>query len=397
MFSFPPHLNPLLKERKEKLNMKPKIAIIRGKFLNQYEMQSYEPLIPFYDITAFGSMTSFHTSFAFPTVKLFSPLDLPDFPYKTQLLNRLFHDAQYLFELESDLQGFDIAHSAETYFHFTHQCLRAKQKGYVKKVVVTVWENIPFNNEGISGRREMKQNVIKNADHFIAVSERAKNALVLEGADASKISIVSPGIDTTVFSPGEEANKKHKEIRLLFVGRLVKNKGVYEFLYAMKMLSLDKALSSFQFHLRIIGSGPERNGMQQVAKTLGVADKITYKDVSYADMPNEYKHADIFVAPSKADMYWQEQWGMALMEAQAAGLPIVTTMIGSIPENVGDAALLVQPGDVVSLQEALKQFILNPNMRLEYAKRARERAINVHDVAIVSRKIKEVYERVLKE
>ncbi|HSW97405.1 MAG TPA: hypothetical protein VLF89_06280, partial [Candidatus Saccharimonadales bacterium] len=70
--------------------MKAKIAIVRGKFLNQYEMQSYEPLTASFDLTAFGSLTAFHTHFAFPTVKLFSPLDVPDFPYKTQLLNRLF-------------------------------------------------------------------------------------------------------------------------------------------------------------------------------------------------------------------------------------------------------------------------------------------------------------------
>src|SRR5258708_1740782 len=173
--------------------MKTKIAIVRGKFLNQYEMQSYKPLTDSYDLTAFGSVTAFHTQFNFPTVKLFSPLDLPRFPYKTQLLNRLFRDAQYLFGLEHALAKFDIVHTAETYFHFTNQCLDAKQKGYVKKVIVTVWENIPYNNEGILGRVEIKQRVLKDADHFIAVSERAKNALVLEGAHASKISVVSPG------------------------------------------------------------------------------------------------------------------------------------------------------------------------------------------------------------
>src|SRR5579859_8057230 len=136
--------------------MKTKIAIVRGKFLNQYDMQSYEPLAPLYTMTAFGSLTSFHSNFLFPTVKLFSPLDIPDFPYKTSLLNRIFHDAQYLVGLEDSLKGFSIAHSAETYFQFTTQCLDAKKKGYLKKVIVTVWENIPFNNEGIVGRKERK-------------------------------------------------------------------------------------------------------------------------------------------------------------------------------------------------------------------------------------------------
>src|SRR6266571_2942975 len=110
--------------------MKKKIAIVRGKFLNHYEMQSYEPLAEDYDITAFGSLIPFHSNFSFPTVKHFSPLDLPSFPYKMQLLNRVCKDAQYLCGLESGLQGFDIVHTAETYFHFTNQCLLAKRKGY---------------------------------------------------------------------------------------------------------------------------------------------------------------------------------------------------------------------------------------------------------------------------
>ncbi len=53
-----------------------KVAIVRGKFLNKYEMQLYEPLFPRFDITAFGSLTPFQDTFAFPTVKLLSPMDL---------------------------------------------------------------------------------------------------------------------------------------------------------------------------------------------------------------------------------------------------------------------------------------------------------------------------------
>lgn len=375
--------------------MKAKIAIVRGKFLNQYEMQSYEPLTASFDLTAFGSLTAFHTHFAFPTVKLFSPLDVPDFPYKTQLLNRLFTDAHYLVGLEGALEGFNIAHSAETYFHFTKQCLDAKQKGYIQKVIVTVWENIPFNNEGIAGRKEMKERVLREADHFIAVSQRAKSALLLEGANEGKITVISPGIDTKVFFPAKEISKKNTEVSLLFVGRLVKNKGIYELLYALKMLKLDISLENIFLSLIIVGSGSEKSDLQELARKLDIQDYINFKKVSYDDIAEEYRRTDIFVAPSKEDKCWQEQWGMALMEAQACGLSIVTTRSGSIPENVGDAALLVQPGDVVSLKEALKKFILNPKLRLEYAKKARERAVKVHDIKIAVKKIKEVYERVL--
>ena len=71
-------------------------------------------------------------------------------------------------------------------------------------------------------------------------------------------------------------------------------------------------------------------------------------------------------------------------------------MSGSIPENVGDAAILVQSADVLSLTHAIKTLILNPELRLDYAKKARQRALQMHDIKIVSKKIGEVYEKVIK-
>src|SRR3990172_12886687 len=159
--------------------MKKKIAIVRGKFLNRYEMQFFEPLIRDFDITAFGSLTSFHDRFRFPVVKLPSPMDLPDFPYKMSVLNRLLTDAHYLVGLEEKLRGFDLVHTAETYFHYTQQCLNAKRKGYVKKVIATVLENIPFNNEGIWGRKAFKKRAREELDHVIALTHKTKEVLLL--------------------------------------------------------------------------------------------------------------------------------------------------------------------------------------------------------------------------
>ncbi|KKU88355.1 MAG: hypothetical protein UY16_C0008G0002 [Candidatus Gottesmanbacteria bacterium GW2011_GWA2_47_9] len=86
--------------------MKPTVAIVRGKFLNRYEMQFFEPLTDRFDITAFGSLAPYHDRFAFPVVKLPCPLDIPDFPYKMAVLNRLCVDAHYLWGLEEKLKGF---------------------------------------------------------------------------------------------------------------------------------------------------------------------------------------------------------------------------------------------------------------------------------------------------
>ena len=378
--------------------MKKKIAIVRGKYLNQYEMQSFEPLRARYDITAFSSLMPFHETFAFPVVKLLSPMDVGHFPYKMQILNRLYKDAQFLYGLENSLEGFDIAHTAETYFNYTQQCLNAKKKGYVKKVVVTVWENIPFNNEGIKGRKEMKQRVVHEADHFIAVSERAKLALLLEGVEEKKISIIHPGVDIKRFTPARSTNDQQiKKIRLLFVGRLEPQKGIFELLEALKLLLSDKILKGYIIELSMVGSisSPVKKKLLQFQIELGLTNTVIYKQLPYDTILEAYHNADIFVAPSKADVYWQEQWGMVLTEAQAAGLPIVTTMTGSIAENVADVAVLVQPADVLSLVEGIKKLILNKKERFSLGKKARDRAVKVHDIKFTAKKIDEVYKKVL--
>ncbi|HEV2339408.1 MAG TPA: glycosyltransferase [Patescibacteria group bacterium] len=372
-----------------------KVAIVRGKHLNQYEMQIFEPLVKDFDITAFGSLSPFHDTFSFPTVKLPSPMDLPEFPFKMPILNRLFIDAHYLYGLEQKIEGFDIAHSAETYYHYTQQALNAKKRGKVKKVVATVLENIPFNNEGIWGRASFKKRAREELDHIIALTERTKNALLLEGADEKKITVISHGIDTKRFFPNPKKNFHTKDIMLLFCGRLEKYKGVYEVIFAVKRLLADKSLRNYGFHVTIIGDGSEKNNMQEMETRLGIAKHITHKNVAYKDMPKAYQNADIYLGPSKAGAYWIEQYNTTLLEAQATGLPIVTTYSGGIPENVGNAALLVPPNDSFAIYEAIKQFALHPNLRETYAKKARERAEHVHDVSIIANKIKGVYNSLL--
>lgn len=379
--------------------MKPKVALVRGKFLNAYEMQLYEGLKNKYDITAFGSLTPFHDTFSFPVVKLPSPMDIPEFPKKMSVINRMFIDAHYLYGLEKKLQGFDIVHSAETYYHYTQQALNAKRKGYVKKVIATVLENIPFNNEGIWGREEFKKRARNNLDHIIALTQRTKETLILEGADEKKITVISHAINTKRFSPNPDhyktLGKDKRSIRILFCGRLESYKGIYEILYAAKLLEEDEDLHGYTVSFTFVGDGSEKDRMLELESKLGLKKNIMHTSVSYKDMPKEYQKADIFLAPSKPTATYQEQYCTVLLEAQASALPIITTFSGGIPENVDDAAIMVGPGDFHSLKEAIKEFILSPQKRVEYAQKARKRAETVHSVEVVARKMDELYQTLL--
>jgi len=368
-----------------------KIAIVRGAYLNKFEMQNYEPLAKKHKITCFSSVKPIHSNLEFPIVKLFSPLDLANFPYKMPILNRIFKDAMFLWGLEKQLVDFDIAHSAETYFNYTQQCLEAKRRGLVKKVVATIWEVIPFNNEGIWGRKEFKQRAFSEVDKFLAVTNKAKEALIKEGCPQEKIRVIYMGVDLQEFRMKDNKNKD--SIDLLFVGRLVKEKGIYDLLKAFIRLLKDKQM----VELTMIGDGPEKESIIDLIKQTNWQRFIKIKKVSYKKMPQVYQQADIFVLPSRPTKYWQEQFGMVLAEAMASGLPIVSTKSGAIPEVLGKVGLLIKPNDPEGLYQSLKILLTNRTKRLELGRQARKRAETFFDCRKTALKIEALWKETLRQ
>jgi glycosyltransferase involved in cell wall biosynthesis len=314
-------------------------------------------------------------------------------PFARSILNRLFVDAHYLFGLEHALSGFDIVHTAETYYRYTQQALDAKKKGKVKKVIATVLENISHNNEGIWGRKKYKRRSRDELDHIIALTNKTKAALLIEGADEKKISVIGHGIDVTRFIPNSHKKDIKKSIVILFSGRLEYEKGIEDVLVVARMFASDSRYSS-KLKFQIIGDGSMSVSVDEAMKKLPEGF-IERNHVEYSDMPEVYKEADIILAPSKPTKTWDEQYCTVLLEAQAMGLPIVTTSTGGIPENVGDAAILVKPGDTKAIFEGIRRFVESQSLKLEYGKKARSRALRVHDARIIADKIAGVYEKVL--
>lgn len=380
---------------------KPAVALVRGAFLNRYDMQSFEPLSGAYAITAFGSLAPMHDRFSFPVVHLPSPMDIPRFPYKMPILNRLFVDAHYLLGLERRLKGYDIAHTAETYYHYTSQALEAKKRGWVKRVVSTVWETIPYANEGIWGRRAYKARAIRELDHMIAVTQKAKRVLVAEGAKDTHISVIGAHVDTNEFSPKNgwlrTLGDPHKRsLTVLYCGRLVPEKGVPDILEIIHRFARDPAYAGYHIHWKFVGDGLMKRDVFRATQKKGKNWHSTLESATYLEMPSVYRSADILIAPSVSTSTWEEQYGMVLLEAQACGLPIITTRSGGIPENVGDAAMLIRPRDTDALLHAVCRFVSDARLRRTFAQRARLRAESVHDIRVGARLLADVYEHVLK-
>ncbi|MBI4682659.1 MAG: methyltransferase domain-containing protein, partial [Nitrospirae bacterium] len=206
--------NTVFSEKKNE-KVRKKVAVVRGANLNKWEMQNYEPLLDSYDITAY---TTSETYFDVRDIKL-PVARLP------------FHSQGLLMEMQGlndHLADKDIVFSADITYKFSAQAVRAKQQ-FGNKLICLEWENIPFNYEEYDVVREIKELVRNGADHFIAVTERAKEALVLEGVPEGKIDVIPMGVDLSIFKPrGNDILKDRSELGInsdetvvLFIGRMV--------------------------------------------------------------------------------------------------------------------------------------------------------------------------------
>ena len=131
-------------------------------------------------------------------------------------------------------------------------------------------------------------------------------------------------------------------------------------------------------------------------RQLGLERIVTIgKDVSYSDMPDIHRLADIFVLPSIPTPTWEEQFGMVLAESMATGKAVVGTQSGAIPEVVGDAGILVPPSDPAALAQVLKDLLLNGEQRAELGRRARQRVESIYSHQVVAEKIANAYRALL--
>ena len=188
----------------------------------------------------------------------------------------------------------------------------------------------------------------KRASFVACISNFARSQLMCfsRPADWDKFHIIHCGIDPDRYTPTAVSDP-----RLLFVGRLAGVKGVPILLQAMAELAPDMP----DLKLTLIGDGPDRAELETKSRDLGLNDRcdfVGYK--SQSEVADALSESAVFVLPSFA-----EGVPVVLMEAMAAGLPVLTTQIAGIPELVenGVSGTLVPPGDTQALTRALKDLL----------------------------------------
>ena len=192
-------------------------------------------------------------------------------------------------------------------------------------------------------------------------------------APEGKVSLVYHGLDLSRFtSPPERQTRndgttEDKALKLITVGRAVTKKGIDTLLAALAQLPED-----LHWHWVHIGGGPQRQQLQDLSETLGIADKCEFRGArSQAEVLEAYLASDIFILPSRIDESGDRD-GLpnVIVEAQSQRIPIISTNISGIPELIETEknGILIEPDDTPALVEAIDRLARDPDLRLSMGK-----------------------------
>jgi len=207
---------------------------------------------------------------------------------------------------------------------------------------------------------------IKRSLFVICISHfcRSQGMLFAPTETWNRLHIVHCGVDPALFNV-----VSHNQLgkRLLYVGRLSAAKGLPVLLESLAMLKS----SHPEIFLTVVGDGEDRAELEQMTAGLELNDNVKFVGYkSQAEVREYMQETDVFVLPSFA-----EGVPVSLMEAMAAGVPVVTTQIAGVSELVenGVSGYIVPPGDVITLAERIKILLTEPQLRTQFGAAGREK------------------------
>lgn len=198
----------------------------------------------------------------------------------------------------------------------------------------------------------------------IAVSESTRQDLIARGLSPGRIEVIPNGIELDRYTPAPD-DRRAERPTILFVGRLKRYKRIDLVLRALPTL-VD---SGVDVQLIVVGDGDQRAALEAQAGRLGIAERVEF--VGYVSEDEKVAHlrrAWLHVLVSS-----KEGWGISIVEAAACGTPTVASDSPGLRESVvdGETGLLVPPGDVPALAEALRALLGDSERRREMARAAR--------------------------
>jgi glycosyltransferase involved in cell wall biosynthesis len=266
-------------------------------------------------------------------------------------------------KVETILSSCDILYTNEFYFPPTKNAIvLATIHGLAYKIIPEkiLPQLVQSLNEGLGY-------ILKNADYLIAVSESTKKELVTHiGVPPHRIYVVTHGVDKrfrrkkNIQEIRELLEKKYSLIRpyVLYVGAIGIHKNIMGILSAYQKI-FDKVSHD------LVMAGPPDSAWSDATRfvdDVGLSENVHFLGQIHktTDLSNIYNGADLFVFPS-----FYEGWTSPPLEAMACGTPVITSNCSSLPETVGNAAILIDPNNTEALAYEMERVLANKHLQAE--------------------------------
>lgn len=236
--------------------------------------------------------------------------------------------------------------------------------------------------------RNWTETILRKADEVIVVGEQLKED-VIQQFDISmhKVSVISMGVDPTVFHvmPQELSREalevSKEETMILYVGNIIREKGILELIEAYKQI----LYSNERLSLYLVGSQKDEQFVTEVQDRITNLSRVHLIDPQpQGKLAKWMSAADVFVLPS-----YHEGFGLVALEAMAVGVPVVGTNVGGIPFLLKeDAGILVEPQDSKSLADGISAALERSEERYTEVKQA---IVEEHSYPVLMQKLLTIY------
>lgn len=275
-------------------------------------------------------------------------------------------------------------------FHFKSDWLGVRAARMLHCPLISSRRDIGFQQNG--PRRRMYRWINRHTDAFIAPSAAVKDSILNQGgARADDIRLIYNGLDAERFSIGVDRAEARGELGVPLdallvgvVGRMWPVKG-----HAWLVRAVRRLVDTLpDVHLVLLGDGSEEENLRALAAELGVAGHVTFAGYG-RDIPRALAALDVFALPSLS-----EGMSNAIIEAMAAGRPVVATRVGGNPECVvdGETGFIVPPADDAALADRIGFLLTHPDRARAMGEAGRARRQALFDMEEMVRQTVELYD-----
>jgi glycosyltransferase involved in cell wall biosynthesis len=191
-----------------------------------------------------------------------------------------------------------------------------------------------------------------------------KLAEIAEKYGAKKVFHTFPNIDLSLFQPKDRSTELSRKLRVIFVGRLEREKG------PLNVLKVAEILRDVEFI--IVGYGSQMDLMVQIIKEKDLSNVKMLGVVTHSDISKFYKDADILLLPS-----YSEGMPIVMLEAMASEVPVIVSDVGAVSEilDVNNGGFVVPMGDINAIVSKINTFVKDRKLILSLGKRGRKNVL----------------------